>query len=178
VDKALAVELLRLAEEGTESISSVIGLVKQRAPGHGADFFASTVSPIWGDFISGFMSPVWDRHPELRPTDVEPTDGGFDPDAWNLPKQLVIDASHSLTRVQGLVPKIKSLVEGAHLSPAERQWFDRWLERIETALDQAQFNVASQHPDFRGPEPKEAIPAPPSNDELPRTRHGKLETRR
>lgn len=169
MDKATAVKLLEFGENGATAICSLIEAVKQRAPGRGADFFDSGVSPIWGKFVTGLMSPAWDQHPDLAPADEIPPDGGYDPDFFNLPREAVVQAAHALTQVQALAGEVRAFLQGSDLSSDERDWFDRWLGAIEKDLDQALYSVTNQHPDFRGPEPREKIPEAPSNNEMQRT---------
>jgi len=165
MNKDTAVRLLALADECTNAIAALVQAVKEKAPGRGADFFDSGTTPIWGKVVMAFMSPAWDQHPELAPPDEIPPDLTYDPDCFNLPKELVIQASQSLSRVERLVGDIRRLLDASELTPDERERFQKYLAEIDADLAQQQYSARDQHPAFRGPEPREQVPEVPSNSE-------------
>jgi hypothetical protein len=158
MNKDTAVKLLALAEDCTNAIASLVQVVKEKAPGRGADLFDSGTTPIWGKVVLGFMSTAWDQHPELAPADEIPPDQTYDPDWFNLPKEVVIEAAQSLARVQRLVGDIRRLLDASELTPDEHERFQKYLAEIDANLAQQQYSVREQHPVFRGIEPREQIP--------------------
>jgi hypothetical protein len=123
---------------------------------------------VWGKLITAFMSPAWDQYPELRSGPEIPSEEAYDPDWFNLPKELVIKASWSLARVQQMVTQTRNLVDGSDVPAVERERFHRFLAEIEAELQHQQDMLREQHPDFRGSPPKATIPEP-SNNEMQRT---------
>jgi hypothetical protein len=104
------------------------------------------------------MSTAWDQYPELREGPEIPPDEAYDPDWFNLPKDVVVEAFRSLKQVQQLVHDIRALVQASELEPNERSRFEQFLAEVERDLNHCRSMVRDQHPDFRGPEPKEGIP--------------------
>jgi hypothetical protein len=168
VDKDLAMRLLELTGESTGALTSIAEEVKRVAPGRGAQLFESGVLDVWGKLIMAFMSPAWDQYPELRSEPEIPPEEAYDPDWFNLPKELVIKASWSLSRVQQMVTRTRSVVDASDVPAVERERFLRFLAEIEAELQFQKDMLREQHPDFRGSPPKEAIPEP-SYDEMQST---------
>jgi hypothetical protein len=154
-----AIRLLKLAETCTDTIAAAIRDVKKQAPGPGADFFESSNSPTWGSIVLGFINPVWDEHPDLLDIPESEREGeAYDPDRFNLPKEVVVEGFRALGKARGLVGEIRSLIEASELKEEEKRRFERSLAEVDGQLRQARYSVAEQHPDFRGLEPKERIP--------------------